>query len=221
MSEDEFPRRICKDKLCPAELSIVKATDEVEVMGCDERLTASVILLGQAREKVADFIDGVRQPAEDPNKLMGSMWERRSGDRIGRVHRYEGRGTGEHKYTILWRDGEQQVFSLRNLQQECVRFNAQDDRFLISKEEHDVQLLIAEECDAIKAMLLEKNKAYGSSFSNPLRIFSKVDVGEMINVRLDDKLSRLARGSAAGEDVELDLMGYLILKRVLRKMQAP
>lgn len=83
----------------------------------------------------------------------------------------------------------------------------------------DVQLLIAEECDALRDMLLEKNKAYGSSFSNPLRIFSKADVDEMINVRLDDKLSRLARGSAAGEDVELDLLGYLVLKRVLRRMQ--
>lgn len=41
---------------------------------------------------------------------------------------------------------------------------------------------------------------------------------EQIRVRLDDKLSRLARGSAAGEDVELDLLGYLILLRVARKM---
>lgn len=83
----------------------------------------------------------------------------------------------------------------------------------------DAQLLIAEECDAIKAMLLEKNKAYGSSFSDPLRVFSKAGVDEQINVRLDDKLSRLARGAAAGEDVELDLMGYLVLKRVLRRMR--
>lgn len=82
-----------------------------------------------------------------------------------------------------------------------------------------VQLLIAEECDALKEMLLEKNKAYGSSFSDPLRVFSKAEPDEQINVRLDDKLSRLARGSAAGEDVELDLMGYLVLKRVLRKMR--
>lgn len=83
----------------------------------------------------------------------------------------------------------------------------------------DVQALIAEECDALRDMLLAKNRAYGSSFSNPLRIFSKADVEEMINVRLDDKLSRLARGSAAGEDVELDLLGYLVLKRVLRRMK--
>lgn len=88
-----------------------------------------------------------------------------------------------------------------------------------SKHPADTQLLIAEECDQIKAMLLEKNKAYGNSFAEPLRIFSKAAMDEQINVRLDDKLSRLARGAAAGEDVELDLMGYLVLKRVLRKLE--
>lgn len=81
------------------------------------------------------------------------------------------------------------------------------------------QAAISEECDALKALLLEKNRAYGDSAVNPLRIFSKASPEEQINVRLDDKLSRLARGSAAGEDVELDLMGYLILKRVSRKLR--
>lgn len=78
--------------------------------------------------------------------------------------------------------------------------------------------LIAEECDALKALLLEKNKNYGNSALDPLRIFSKADPVEQIKVRLDDKLSRLARGSAAGEDVEQDLLGYLILLRVARRM---
>ena len=36
-------------------------------------------------------------------------------------------------------------------------------------------------------------------------------------MRIDDKLSRLARGRAAGEDVTLDLIGYLILLRVAEK----
>jgi len=39
----------------------------------------------------------------------------------------------------------------------------------------------------------------------------RVDAIELIRVRLDDKLSRIARGQAAGEDVTLDLMGDLIL----------
>lgn len=78
---------------------------------------------------------------------------------------------------------------------------------------------IAEECDALKAMLLEKNKAYGSSALSPVRIFSKADTVEQIRVRIDDKLSRLMRGSAAGEDVVKDLLGYLILLRIATKEQ--
>jgi NADH:ubiquinone oxidoreductase subunit len=79
------------------------------------------------------------------------------------------------------------------------------------------QTYIADECDRIKVMLLEKNLAYGSSFSHPLRIFSKACSEEQILVRIDDKLSRLSRGSNAGEDVVLDLIGYLVLLRVTRK----
>lgn len=70
----------------------------------------------------------------------------------------------------------------------------------------------------IEAMLLEKNRAYGNSALEPVRIFSKADSIEQLKVRLDDKLSRLMRGEAAGEDVELDLVGYLVLLRVARQM---
>jgi hypothetical protein len=76
---------------------------------------------------------------------------------------------------------------------------------------------IVAECDSIKAILLAKNKAYGNSALNPLRIFSKADPVEQIKVRLDDKLSRISRGVAAGEDVTLDLIGYLILLRIAEK----
>ncbi len=79
--------------------------------------------------------------------------------------------------------------------------------------------LIAEECYALRDMLHEKNRAYGNSALDPVRIFSKADPEEQLRVRLDDKLSRLARGSAAGEDVELDLLGYLILIRVARRLR--
>lgn len=82
------------------------------------------------------------------------------------------------------------------------------------------QIAIAEVCDEIKELLLEKNRAYGNSALNPVRIFSKASAVEQINVRIDDKLSRLVRGQTAGEDVEFDLIGYLVLKRVWRKMNA-
>jgi hypothetical protein len=79
--------------------------------------------------------------------------------------------------------------------------------------------LIAEECYRLRDMLHEKQRAYGNSALDPIRIFSKADPVEALLVRLDDKLSRLARGSAAGEDVELDLLGYLILLRVARRLR--
>jgi hypothetical protein len=79
---------------------------------------------------------------------------------------------------------------------------------------------ISAECDALKAMLLAKNAAYGDSALSPLRVFSTAASDEQIRVRLDDKLSRLARGAAAGEDVVLDLLGYLVLLRVAEKMKA-
>lgn len=45
---------------------------------------------------------------------------------------------------------------------------------------------------------------------------------EQINVRIDDKLSRLARGNEyPGDDTELDLIGYLILKRVVQGLDEP
>lgn len=84
----------------------------------------------------------------------------------------------------------------------------------------ETQKRIAEECDAIKAELLKKNAAYGNSATDPVRVFSKASNEEQILVRLDDKLSRLARGHNAGEDVIFDLIGYLILLRVTRKNEA-
>lgn len=83
------------------------------------------------------------------------------------------------------------------------------------------QAEIADVCDMIRDKLLEKNRAYGDSALDPVRIFSKAAPDEQINVRLDDKLSRLKRGfTFADEDTIFDLVGYLILKLVLRRRTA-
>jgi uncharacterized protein (DUF302 family) len=72
-------------------------------------------------------------------------------------------------------------------------------------------------CNDIKSMLLEKNRKYGDSALNPLRIFSKADTFEQIKVRMDDKLNRIKNAqSDEDEDVILDLLGYLILYRVAK-----
>lgn len=82
----------------------------------------------------------------------------------------------------------------------------------------EVRRLIVEECDALRDLLLAKNEAYGNSALDPVRIFSRANVVEQLLVRLDDKLSRLKRGSAAGEDVERDINGYLMLLRIARRL---
>jgi hypothetical protein len=76
---------------------------------------------------------------------------------------------------------------------------------------------IRAECDALCELLLEKNRAYGDSALEPIRLFSKSDATEQLRVRIDDKLSRVARGSAAGEDVVMDLLGYFILLRIAER----
>ena len=69
--------------------------------------------------------------------------------------------------------------------------------------------------DDISFMLIEKNKSYGDSALNPVRIFSKVDSTEQLKIRIDDKLSRLQRGTEyQNEDTINDLIGYLILLKI-------
>ena len=56
--------------------------------------------------------------------------------------------------------------------------------------------LVRETITAITGdLLLAKNDAYGNSALDPVRIFSRADPIEQLNVRLDDKLSRLARAT--------------------------
>ncbi len=54
---DGIPRRAYMPEWVPAEKAVQDAVDEVEKMPADIRLTEAVMLLGQARDKVADYID--------------------------------------------------------------------------------------------------------------------------------------------------------------------
>lgn len=72
----------------------------------------------------------------------------------------------------------------------------------------------------VAATLAEKGAAYGDSATRPLRIFSRAPADEQLRVRIDDKLSRIARGApgiADGEDTLLDLVGYLALLATARR----
>jgi len=85
-------------------------------------------------------------------------------------------------------------------------------------------MTFADDIDAVlselRTMLIAKNAAYGNSALQPLRVFSKSDDIEQLRVRIDDKLSRIARGRNDGEDAEFDLLGYLVLLRIARRATA-
>jgi hypothetical protein len=101
---------------------------------------------------------------------------------------------------------------------ECPWPNCQDDGVILPPAIplKPTQERIVEECDRVKELLLAKNASYGDSATNPMRLFSKASAEEGIRIRIDDKLSRIARGQEIGEDTVLDLIGYLVLLRVVR-----
>ena len=71
-------------------------------------------------------------------------------------------------------------------------------------------------------LLLTKNASYGDSALNPLRVFSQSHPIEALRVRLDDKLTRLARvgPDQLGEDTYLDILGYLCLLVIAERRRA-
>ena len=81
---------------------------------------------------------------------------------------------------------------------------------------HDISEII----DEIESTLLMKNIEYGDSALKPLRVFSKANPIEQINVRLDDKLSRMQNDckKTIKEDTVFDFMGYLILKMIAERI---
>jgi len=71
----------------------------------------------------------------------------------------------------------------------------------------------------ITEMLISKNQKYGNSALEPLGIFSDLSPEEGLNVRIDDKLKRIKNGSLKkdDEDVVNDLIGYLVLLKIIQK----
>jgi len=71
----------------------------------------------------------------------------------------------------------------------------------------------------IAELLINKNISYGSSFDSPINIFSKNTAEEQLYVRIDDKLNRIKKGKEyASEDTILDLIGYLVLLRIVKNV---
>jgi hypothetical protein len=85
--------------------------------------------------------------------------------------------------------------------------------------QESVKQEILSQVKSIAEMLVKKNEKYGNSAIQPKRIFSRANPVEQINIRIDDKLSRIANQDVnEDEDAEFDLIGYLILKRVFNNL---
>lgn len=70
----------------------------------------------------------------------------------------------------------------------------------------------------ISKLLIDKNKAYGDSALNPVRVFSKANRMEQLYTRLDDKLSRVQKGHEyPGDDTIRDIIGYCTLILIARE----
>lgn len=85
----------------------------------------------------------------------------------------------------------------------------------------ETQIVIAEECDSVKKLLLAKNKKYGNSALEPAQIFSRSQTTEQIRVRIDDKLNRIKnyKETDIDEDTIEDLIEYLILLKIALRIE--
>ena len=61
-----------------------------------------------------------------------------------------------------------------------------------------------------------RNATYGDSAIDPIRVFSRASSDEQLRVRIDDKLSRVARGAGATADTLVDLAGYIAILAVVQ-----
>lgn len=83
------------------------------------------------------------------------------------------------------------------------------------------EMKVEQVTNGLRTMLIAKNQAYGNSALDPVRIFSRAKPVESLLVRIDDKLSRLARGSEyPGDDTIDDLIGYLVLLKIAQRDEA-
>jgi hypothetical protein len=82
----------------------------------------------------------------------------------------------------------------------------------------DFETKLTDVLSNIKQMLVDKNRRYGNSALEPVRIFSKSSPLEQLKVRMDDKLSRLRSAQTDDdEDVVNDLIGYLLIYKIAKQ----
>lgn len=143
----------------------------------------------------------------DTVRLVGSEWD---DDLKGTVHVVE--GVDSNRWGTITVDGIRWWVMEGDGAWGCEKVRAAD-----GQESHfssRVREILADLGD----LLIEKNNAYGNSALDPVRVFSKADTVEQLNVRLDDKLSRIKRGHEyANEDTLKDILGYIVLLMIAKE----
>src|ERR1019366_5014235 len=84
----------------------------------------------------------------------------------------------------------------------------------------DQSMAIRAVCSEMGDFLVGKNESYNGAVFNDV-VFNGKTIGaaDTINVRITDKIRRLMSGKVyEGDDDEKDLLGYLILKQALKKL---
>jgi len=99
-----------------------------------------------------------------------------------------------------------------------LKINNLDDAYDKFAPKNGVEREINSICSEMADFLISKNRAYGNSALEPVRVFSKSGNQEQLLVRIDDKLSRFFKGKEFPGDNDIDdLIGYLVLLKVAKR----
>ena len=87
---------------------------------------------------------------------------------------------------------------------------------MITEAVSDNNELLEKEFDRLKSFVVQKNKDYGDSLQNPIKVFSK-DPMQGILGRIDDKMGRIQTMGITEDTIDTvdDLVGYLIHLRIM------
>ena len=101
-------------------------------------------------------------------------------------------------------------------QREHSKYYYESDRNINPFREKDFEGKLLEVTKEITDLLISKNKAYGDTALNPVKIFSSLDSTEALCARIDDKIMRIKNKGINDdtEDTVSDLIGYLLLLRM-------
>ena len=84
---------------------------------------------------------------------------------------------------------------------------------------NDLDVVIKE----IRDGLIDKNRKYGDSILSPVKVFAKGSTKDLINSRLDDKISRMISAQPDDEEgiseLKRDIMGYLLIDKIFDKRE--